>query len=225
MIECKKYTLTEFKKVLQITKWQWEERKADLLKHLSVYFDYELIQVGRGYCIDIKEQYLEYEPLQRKSKVPEMETYYYGQTRDEVEKQPWNTGSNISRNIIANNKNIYNHAEATIANYVRPIIKHNFSKEDAQWMRQSEDHLSYEPLTQEQLDYLTYLFDQHNVNNRKATIMSHYKSGYITKEEAKELIFDITDTWYGYIMIEFKNKYHFTPQSVCRLEEIQNFEN
>ena len=41
-----------------------------------------------------------------------------------------------------------------------------------------------------------------------------------TKEEAKELIFDITDTWYGYIMIEFKNKYHFTPQSVCRLEEI-----
>lgn len=53
-IECKNYSLTEFKKALKITKWQWEERKEELLEYLKLFFDYEITMNGRGYNIVIK---------------------------------------------------------------------------------------------------------------------------------------------------------------------------
>lgn len=178
MIECRKYTLAEFKEILHITKWQWEEKKEDLLEYLKLFFNYEITRVGRGYCVEVFEQYAEYESMPRKSKTKEMSEYYYECTREEVKAQPWNTGSNIARNIIAKDKNIYEHAEGTIGHYVRPIVKENFTSPNSntQWMKLAEDKLSYEPLTEEELDYLQHLFDTNNVNNNKAKIMSLYKS-------------------------------------------------
>lgn len=61
---------------------------------------------------------------------------------------------------------------------MRPIVKENFTSPNSntQWMKLAEDKLSYEPLTEEELDYLQHLFDTNNVNNNKAKIMSLYKS-------------------------------------------------
>lgn len=178
MIDCRKYTLSEFKTILHITKWQWEEKKEELLEHLKIYFNYEITRVGRGYCVEVFEQYAEYEPLTRKNSVKEMSNYYYECTKEEVKEQPWNTGSNIARNIIAKDKNVYEHAEGTIGNYVRPIVKEKFTSpnSETQWMKASKDGLSYEPLTEEELAYLKTLLEQKNVNNNKAKIMSLYKS-------------------------------------------------
>lgn len=154
-----------------------------------------------------------------------MSDYYYEQTKVEVKEQPWNTGSNIARNIIAKDKNVYEHAEGTITNYVRPIVKEKFTSpnSETQWMKLSEDQLSYEPLTAEELDYLKILFEQKNVNNSKAKIMSLYKSKQISKREASEQIFNLTETWFGTVMQKFKSKYGFVPITVRHLEEVQNF--
>lgn len=222
MIECKDYTLNELKQVLNISARQWEEKRSELLEHLKLYFDYEITKIGRSYNIRIIEQYAEYEPLPRKSKTKEMTDYYYECTKEEVKEQPWNTGSNIARNIIAKDKNVYEHAEGTITNYVRPIVKEKFTSPnpDAQWMKLAEDKLSYIPLTEEELDYLQHLFDTNNVNNNKAKIMSLYKSKQISKREASEQIFNLTEGWYGTIMQNFKAKYKFVPITVRHLNEV-----
>lgn len=225
MIECKKYTLTELKKILHISRRQWEERKEDVLEHLKLYFDYEITPISKGYCIDIYEQYAEYEPLPRKNKTSEISEYYYECTKEEVKEQPWNTGSNIARNIVEKDKNKYEHAEGTICNYVRPIIKKNFlsSSPETQWMRLNDNKTAYIPLTEEEQAYFFSLLEKHNVKVQRATIMGQYKTGYLTKKEASELLFDAQEISYSYIISQFKEKYHFVPTCVSRLEEVQNF--
>ena len=60
MIECKSYNLKELRQVLSIPEKQWEKRKEDLLAHLKIFFDYDVIKTGRSYCFTIYEQYAEY---------------------------------------------------------------------------------------------------------------------------------------------------------------------
>ena len=225
MIECRKYTLTEFKSILKISKRQWEDRKEELLEHLSIYFDYEITRVGRGWSIDIKEQYGEYEPLGRKHNIKEIKEYYYEKTKEEVKEKPWNTGSNISRNIIAKDQNIFNHTEGTMSNYIRPIVRDKFVSpiNESQWMKLSEDKLSYEPLTQEEHDYFISLFSSEEDRKERAKIIGDYKSRYITKAEMKEKLFEQAEFRYDQIISSFKKKFNFVPISVKYLQETQDF--
>lgn len=157
--------------------------------------------------------------------MPEIKQYYYEKTKEEVSRQHWNTGSCIARNLINKKENKYSHTEGTMANYIRPIIRNNFNEPNGkhQWMKIAEDRLSYLPLSEEEAGYLKQLFDAHNTNNQSAEIMGLYKAGYLTKREAQEKIFNITDYWYGSIMNEFREKFHFTPICIKYLEEVLNF--
>lgn len=224
MITLKKYTLDELKQELGISKWQWDQRKNDLLEHLKIYFDYDIIKQGKGYCIDIYEQYAEYEPLPKKTRTPEIKEYYYEQTKEEIKKQPWNTGSNIARNIEAKNKNKYDHVQGTMGNYIRPIIKEKFlpPHAKAQWMRLSDDRLSYVPLTQEELDYFTSLFNSKSQEEKE--IIGKQRAGYITKREAKEQILELAEIRYDQAIFMFRDKFGYMPQYVKHLEEVIQWE-
>ena len=126
MLELKKYNLTELKQALGISKRMWEDRKEELLEYMYKFFDYEMSKEGRYTYFNIKEQYGEYIPLPSKRDAKKISEYYYLETKKIVKEDPWNTGSNIARNIINRDENIYNHKEATIAGYVCPIIKEKF---------------------------------------------------------------------------------------------------
>lgn len=227
MLECKDYSLTEFKQLLKISKRQWEERKDDLLEHLKYYFDYEIIPNGRKCIVRINQQYDEYEPLPRKTKMKEINSFYYQKTKEEVKKSPWNSGSNIARNIIYNDDNMFNHAESTMVNHIRPIIKSNFlsPNADGQWMKISEDRLGYEELTEEQKNFFNKLLGD-NVGQKEAImkIIGELQSGYITRTQAKEKMLNISEKGYFYLMSAFKNEYGFMPVYVKYLQEIQNFD-
>ena len=228
MIECKEYTLTELRDLLHISKRQWEDRKEEVLQHLSIYFNFTITKMSKGYCVSIKEQYAEYEPLPRKIKTVEVIDYYYNCTKEEVKDQPWNTGSNIARNIIAKKKNKYDHAEGTIGNYIRPIIKSKFlsSTAERQWMRLSDDQLSYIPLDEEQMEFLISLLKDNNEQIRIDVfdLFNDFRLQYITNLElGLELQSYIEKNWYGKIMSKFKSKYGFTPMHVKKLQEVQNF--
>jgi hypothetical protein len=60
--------------------------------------------------------------LPRKTALKEIKAFYSEKTDDLININPWNTGANIARQIIAKD-NRYDHKEGTAANYVRPILK------------------------------------------------------------------------------------------------------
>jgi hypothetical protein len=103
LIECKTYSLNELKTTLGISKRQWDERKEELLEYLKLFFNYEIIITGRSYSFIIKEQYSEYEPLPRKTRVPEIKAFYAQEVDHILLYKPRNTGSNLAREIVSKN--------------------------------------------------------------------------------------------------------------------------
>ena len=132
MIELKSYTLNELKTTLNISKRQWDERKSELLEYFKLFFDYEIQMQGRSYIFNIKEQFMEYEPIPRKDKTKDIKEYYIFTTDAILSEKPRNTGANVAREITATN-NKYNHATGTVENYIRPHIKENYFINDKQW--------------------------------------------------------------------------------------------
>lgn len=183
-------------------------------------------KVGRGYLIKIDRQYAEYEGLSRKSRVPEIKEYYLDKTRKYVKQSHWNSGSNISRNIMANNENKFEHQISTMNNYLRPIIRDYFLEPNApsQWMKISPSRLSYIPLSEQEMAYLEECMERYNCTNESLKLMSQYHQGLISKEETKDKIFDLKEYNYGKIIRAFSNKFGFTPLNISYLEEVQHFE-
>ena len=60
---------------------------------------------------------------------------YRGLTHKIVEKKPLNSGSNIAREIYGSSFSPFDHAEGTIVNYVREILKEDFEVIDRQWCK------------------------------------------------------------------------------------------
>lgn len=212
MIECKKYTLTEFKRALGITKWQWEERKEDLLSYLKIFFDYEIVLSGRSYCIDIKKQYQEYEPMPRKTKTPEMMAFYEQETDHIVQYKKRNTGANIAREIVDKN-NKYNHSVSTATHYIQPYLKKNYEVGEREWCYVNYENYSYDKITDEQLKYLNQLFTKHLSSQIVANTIADQEAGYTTQEEAYEQL----KTHYSDAITEFKAKYGFRPYKAGEL--------
>ena len=98
MLELKKYSLTELKGALKISKRMWEERKEELLEYMNKFFNYEISYEGRYTYFNIKKQYDENIPLPSKRDAQKISEYYYSETKKIVNEDPWNTGSNIARN-------------------------------------------------------------------------------------------------------------------------------
>ena len=206
MIELKTYNLTEFKRVLNISKRQWEERKEDLLEYLKLFFDYEITLKGRTYCFTVKEQYQEYEPMPRKNQCKEAMEFYAKEVDHILKYKPRNTGSNLAREIVAKN-NQQNHKETTAANYIRPYLKKNYEVGEREWCEINYETFSYDKITEEQLKYLNSQFKKHLNSNIIANTIADQEAGYTTKEEAYERL----KANYADAIIAFKNKYGFRP--------------
>lgn len=206
LIECKIYTLSEFKDCLGITKHMWETRKDEVLDWLKLYFDYEIISQGRGYKVQVKKQYMEYDQLPRKSKVPEIQAFYEAETDHILQYKPRNTGANIAREIEAKN-NKFNHKDGTIAHYVRPYLKKNYYVDDKEWCSINYAHFTYDKITDEELKYLNQQFNKYLSSTQTAAIIADAEAGYSTKDEAYAKLRGCYDN----AMRAFKDKYGFRP--------------
>lgn len=214
MIELKEYSLTELKEVLGISKRQWEERKEELLNYLKFFFDYELKPKGRGYCFNIKEQYTEYKPLPRKTRLEEITNFYEQEVEHILIYKPRNTGSNLAREITHKN-NKYNHASGTAENYIRPFLKKNYSVSNKEWCYIDYVNFSYEPLNEEQLKYLKEQFEKYLNSNNIADTIAEQEAGYISKEKAYEQM----RSKYNTAINSFKKKYGFRPYKAGELQK------
>lgn len=208
MLECKTYLFKEeFCALLNIPKNQSERKLNELLEWLKFFFNYDFIK-GKGtpHIITIKEQYAEYEPLPRKTKVPEIKAFYEAETDHILQYKPLNTGANVAREIEAKN-NKYNHKDGTIANYIRPYIKARYEVNDKVWCKVNYDLYCYEPIDEQELKYLNSLFNKYLSSNTTADIISEVEAGYINKEEG----YNKLKGHYNDAMKEFKDHYGFRP--------------
>lgn len=212
MIECKKYSLTELKQVLHISKRQWDSRRNELLEYLKLFFDYEISLIGRSYCFNIKEQYAEYEPLPRKTKYVEVASFYANEVDCILKYKPRNTGANLAREIIDKN-NQWDHKEGTAANYIRPYLKKNYTITDKEWCAINYDTYSYDKINEEQLTYLKQQFNFYLTSENVADIISDVEAGYLSKED----VYSNLKSNYDKAISAFKARYGFRPYKAGEL--------
>lgn len=214
-IECKEYNLTELKSALKISKRQWEERKEEILEYLKLFFDYEITIKGRNYRILVKEQYMEYEPLPKKSRVPEIKAFYEKEVDHILTYKKRNTGSNLAREIVACN-NKQNHKEGTAANYIRPYLKTNYTVKDKEWCYVDYETFTYHKINKEQLEYLKQQFQKYLSSESVADTIADADAGYISKED----VYVKLKNNYNKAIESFNNKYHFKPYKAGELNKI-----
>lgn len=219
----KEYNSGEFYKAAEIPRRAWETRKEDVLQHIRTF--YNIISYRSGKCIIYKPIAIlkePYEPLPTKRNAEKMKAFYREQTHKIVDGDPWNTGSNVARRIVAEN-NKYEHAESTAAAHVRPIIKEDYYREDSQWMRCNYTLNRYESLTDTQVEYLKDCFSKaFSKEDKQMSAINAYadmKAGYISKEEAGEKALDSIGQIFDAAMARFYEKYGFRPLRVSKLVE------
>lgn len=186
MIELKTYKFSDFCDILKITKNQKERRFDDLLEWLSYFYDYTFIKgkTPAPHLITIHEIYYDYQPLPRKTRVKEIQSFYENKTDTIVKVKPLNSGSNIAREIVATD-NKYEHKEGTAACYVRRVLKAKYQVDKRLWCKINYSTNTYEPLTEEDREYLHNCFELY-LNSKTADWLGDVEAGLITKEEMHE---------------------------------------
>lgn len=180
-----------------------------------LFFDLDIIVSNdNNYTFIIYQQFSEYKPLPRKGHNEKRKEYYLVATHSILEKEPYNTGSNVARVIIRDEKQYENDVQRTIANYNRIIMKEDYVKTDEHIDEKSS--WGYTLLNEEEENFLKGLFTQGAYDKviAEAHIFSQQKEGVITKKEADKKYSQNNSKYYSNIFKSFKEKYGKMPQSV-----------
>jgi len=110
--------------------------------------------------------------------------------------------------------------ENTMIRYIRAVMETDYAVKE--WVWGDINQLPIQPLTQDQQEYLMVLMgkkDGLSLDQLSFMIKAMEESGYITKEEAKDLLYDTATKDYEDVMNGFKQKYHFRPRLVADWQE------
>ena len=227
MIEKGKYTQRQLFDKLDISQYVWTKRKEDWLEYFYDFCDYEYYQERYGiWVFDIKEVYIEeYIPLPRKSDTKQKFEDYEKFTLEHIKNFPYSSTALIARNAV-NDEEIqskYHHQPASAYRYIRPVVndESKVNKGEKVWGYLSEDKLYFYPLNPQQEYYLKevlkyYLNEEHQVD-----IISQVENGDITKEEAKELLYNQVSARYVDAINAFKEKWGVWPFRVSKLSLVE----
>ena len=227
MIEEGKYTQRELFDKLNISQYIWTRRKEDWLEYFYDFCDYEYYQERYGiWVFDIKEVYIkEYIPLPRKNNTKEKMDVYEEFTLRYIKEFPYNSTALIARNAVSNKgiQNKYHHQPASAYRYIRPVVndESKVNKGEKVWGYLSEDKLYFYPLNPQQEQHLKEILKHYLNEEYQADIMSQVENGDVTKEEAKELLYNQTSSRYIEAMNAFKEKWGVWPFKVSKLSLVE----
>ena len=178
-----------------VSKDTWKKKKEELLLHLQQFYEYECAYNKfdrRKLDYHIIRKIKDYEPP--KGKKARQNEIYSKQIVKVIEKDNWQTPSNVSR-IIKDNKEIValKHKDGTIYENNRYIT-----------------------LEEEQITFLYQTFHNIRKENKKddLSICSEYESGLISKEEMQEALSNNSLNCFIAAKQEFKEKYNHFPVKV-----------
>lgn len=144
--------------------------------------------------------------------------YYKKITHETLEKEPYNSGSNIARITVRDEKQYEQDTWRTVANHAREILKEDYKKtEEHVWgYIDMSSPSGYSLLSQEQIKYLNNLFC--TGSNKKIVSDAHTYSqqsqGIITEQEAEKQFLKNNKEYYKGIFKDFKEKFGVNPISI-----------
>lgn len=198
----------------------FSNKRQEYLDYLSQYYVYEL----QGRKIILKEEIKPFKTRmkERENKKEQNKAIYRNLTHKIIFHKPLNSGSNIAREIDQSPmKPIEKHKQATIENYIRPILKEDFEVISKKWSRINYDTNEYEPLTQEQSKYLYQLFRSKDLSEEIMDITADYKAGNISKQEFTTKVGKVSEFSYDKAIEDFKKKFGFRPFKASNWQEKQ----
>lgn len=105
--------------------------------------------------------------------------------------------------------------EDTMTRYIKGVMETDYAVGDRVWSDITQ--LPIRPLTLDQRSYLSLLINQRNgASDEEINFMikAMEDAGYITMDEAKDLMYENATRNYEEVMQKFKAKYHFRPKLV-----------
>lgn len=216
----KKYTTEEFKSILGVGRKTWDGRREELLEHCKDYFDFKVVSEGRYKYYIITKIIADYEPLPRRSKTAEKNSFYSEKVETIIKQQPLNTGSNIGR-IIVKEDNKFGHKEGTAAKRSRDVLRKDYQKITLKWCFLDKVNNIYQPLNEEELEYLFEGFKNHKSSENKEMFIEKlmgFVDAYFNDEITEDTFQDQCKlqmfTAYEYAMERFIKKYGRRPMCV-----------
>lgn len=110
--------------------------------------------------------------------------------------------------------------ERTMVRYIRPVMETDYAVGD--WVWSDTTVLPIMPLTDDQYEYLMILINQRkgvSADEINFAIKAAEEAGYLTEDEAKDLMYQNASENYEEVMNRFKDKYHFRPRLVAFWQE------
>ena len=110
--------------------------------------------------------------------------------------------------------------EDTMTRYIRGVMETDYAVGEKVWSDITQ--LPIRPLTLDQRSYLALLINQREGASDEEIgfmIKAMEDAGYISKEEAKDLLYENASKNYEDVMQKFKQKYHFRPKLVVSWQE------
>ena len=225
-IQVQVYAQKDLFSLLGVTNHQWRYHKEALLDHFRMFFDFEIFKGNNNATFfNITFVYnTEYFPLPKQKKSLEIKNHYWTETKKIIKEEPCNTGLNIAKNITLH-ENKYDHAERTVYNYVRPMLKDTsrVQVKEKVWCKKSEDNLHWVPLSEQEEKSLRTFFVMHfnatELLNTIGEIESHYEEGCgMSAAKRNEEIGCAHYEAYLNTMADFANLYGYKPKRIPKYE-------
>lgn len=160
--------------------------------------------------------------LQRQSKM-EIQQEIRNPVHEVVNQYPLQTYVSIARLMqLQNVPYVRRHPqqEDTMVKYIRPVMETDYAIREWVWGDVTQTPIL--PLTEDQREYLMILINKRkgvSLDELAFSIKAAEDSGYISREEAKDLLYGTVTNDYEDVMNAFKTKYHFRPRLVACWQE------
>ena len=211
-----------------ISESTWSHKRDELLRNLSLYYDYEVEYEGRTTKYHILKKLGDYQKIPNKRDAKIRDNTYSEKIVEVIKEDNVQTAANVARIIQDDEKiKVFNHKFSTVQEYTRLQMREMFGKNQNEggtrgrilekiWCRADLEYNVYVPMPQEQIKAFFDLFHEERKLDAKFTVeaMNDYEIGLITKEEMNAIIGDQTFFSYQNARREFKAKFGYTPVKV-----------
>lgn len=196
----------------------FSRNKKKYLDYLKKFFVFDVIDNKIVLRKEIKPFQTKREVRKRIKQV--QKEIYRELTHKIIAYKPLNSGSNIAREIYSNPlKPIQKHQQGTIENYVRPILREDFIVKGKKWCKINYAENVYQPLREQEVEYLYGLFESRNVSKEIMGITAEYKAGNISRKDFVSKVSQVSEFSYDKVIDQFKKKYGFRPLKASEWEE------
>lgn len=218
------YTRDELIATLDISKTTFTRSKDEIENEFQKYWNYKVLSL-RPRIYQVFDMIQPYVPIDRKKIIRE-------EAHKIIQKQPINTGTNVSRILAENNKKIqkFNYASSTLKLYTSKEVTSMYGRYKEQipsfeeiqegrvgyidryyWSRLDAQNNTYIPLTDEQINYFYESLKLDDTSKAQAEYITMYRQKEISKEEYTEKMIGIAEVHYDLGIKIFKEKYGFVP--------------